>query len=173
MSSLADQAKTGNPEALRKLVCEHYAQVFRFCARRIGQQAAADITQEVFLTMQQTIKRFESRSSFSTWLLGIANNHCRNHARKAKAEWLPLETWFSPSVSFESQIINTEFINTALAKLSEEHREVIVLHELDGLTYPEIATLLKIPEGTVKSRLHHAFQQLRTTYAPQQEGAKS
>lgn len=172
MSSLADQAKTGNPEALRKLVCEHYAQVFRFCARRVGQQAAADLTQEVFLTMQQTIKRFESRSSFSTWLLGIANNHCRNHARSKKSEWLQLENWHQPNKSFDSRVVDTAFIDAALAKLSAEHREVVVLHELDGLAYPEIALLLGIPEGTVKSRLHHAFQQLRKSCV-QQPGASA
>ncbi|MBL8067840.1 MAG: RNA polymerase sigma factor [Armatimonadetes bacterium] len=161
MSSLADQAKTGDPEALRKLVCEHYAQVFRFCARRVGPQAAADLTQEVFLTMQQSIKRFEERSSFSTWLLGIANNHCRTFSRTKKTEWLSLDNWFEPSATFESRVIDREFVNAALSKLSAEHREVVVLHELDGLSYPEISQLLGVPQGTVKSRLHHAFQNLR------------
>lgn len=162
MNSLTDKAQSGDPEALRKLVCEHYSQVFRFCARRVGSQAAADVTQEVFLTMQQSIKRYENRSSFSTWLYGIAQNHCRNHSRKQKNSWLQLENWFAPSQPFEHKSIASVVLQEALGKLSDDHREVVVLHELDGMTYPEIANLLGIPEGTVKSRLHHAFQSLRT-----------
>lgn len=161
MTSTAEKAQSGNPEALRQLVCENYAQVYRFCARRIGEQAAADITQEVFITMHQSLRRFQAKSSFRTWLLGIATNHCRNYSRKSKTTWLALENWHEPTTQFESDVINTEFVSQALAKLSEEHREVIVLHELDGLTYAEIAEITGLPEGTVKSRLHHAFQALR------------
>lgn len=162
MNSLTDKAQSGDPEALRKLVCEHYSQVFRFCARRVGSQAAADVTQEVFLTMQQSIKRYENRSTFSTWLLGIAQNHCRNHSRKQKSGWLQLQNWFAPTHPFEHKAIASVVLQEALGKLSDDHREVVVLHELDGMTYTEIATFLGIPEGTVKSRLHHAFQSLRT-----------
>jgi len=52
-------------------------------------------------------------------------------------------------------------LSQAMQKLSDEHREIVILHELDGLTYEEAAEVLQIPVGTVKSRLHHAFQQLR------------
>jgi RNA polymerase sigma-70 factor (ECF subfamily) len=161
MSSTAEQAKAGNPDAIRQIVSDHYPIVYRFCARRIGELAAQDITQEVFITMHQTIKRFQSKSSLKTWILGIALNHCRNYQRKNKKPWLSLENWFTPNQSFENQVVDSQFINQALAKLSDDHREVVVLHEIEELSYAEIADLLKLPEGTVKSRLHHAFQALR------------
>ena len=63
--------------------------------------------------------------------------------------------------SREQQIVDREALTQALNRLSDEHREIVILHELDGLTYEEAAVILKIPVGTVKSRLHHAFQQLR------------
>jgi RNA polymerase sigma-70 factor (ECF subfamily) len=66
----------------------------------------------------------------------------------------------------EGQIVDREALRIALARLSPEHREVVLLHEVDGFTYDEIAEIAGIPVGTVKSRLYHAFLNLRQTLAP-------
>ena len=154
------RANEGCREAIGELVREHYGRVFRFCARRVGEDLAADAAQETFVTMQSTISRYQGRSEFSTWLLGIANNHCRNLVRKKRPE-VPLEDWFEGTESHEAAVVERQTLSEALKKLSEEHREVVLLHEVDGLKYCEIAQMIGVPEGTVKSRLFHAFRQLR------------
>lgn len=162
MDEQIDRAKRGDREALGKLVAEHYARVYRFCARRIGEDLAADAAQETFITMQRTIRRYEGRSTMSTWLIGIAHNHCRNLSRKAKAAPVPVEDWFDVAApDHGDRVVAQETLRSALSELSADHREVVVLHEVEGLTYGEIAEIVGVPEGTVKSRLYHAFRNLR------------
>ena len=72
----------------------------------------------------------------------------------------------------ETSIVDRHALSEALGKLSNEHREVVVLHELEGLTYEEAAHVLQIPVGTVKSRLHHAFQQMRRTLFQTEEAKR-
>jgi RNA polymerase sigma-70 factor, ECF subfamily len=157
-------AAGGDAEAMAAVVREHYALVYRFCARRIGPEMALDAAQETFLTAQKSLRRFDGRSSLSTWLLGIAHNHCRNMARKKKHEvtWLGGEEMEAKSIqNTERAMIDRETLRQALGKLSREHREVVLLHELEGLSYEEAAHIIGVPVGTIKSRLHYAFHQLR------------
>ncbi len=157
-------AQSGDRDAMTTLVREHYAVVYRFCARRLGPELGQDAAQETFLTMHKSIRKWEGRSSLQTWLLGVANNHCRHLAAKKRLDPAPLEHWFdAPTNGHGEQIAEREALRAALSKLSPEHREVVLLHEVEGLRYAEIAELIGIPEGTVKSRLHHAFLNLRTT----------
>lgn len=145
-----------------RVVKDHYDAVYRFCARRIGVAKAADTAQETFLTAQRAIKRFRGDSSLRTWLLGIALNECRRAVRRGGSEPLPLDLDLAcPLAESERGFIDRQALATALSRLSEEHRDVVVLHELQGLTYEETATVLNVPVGTVKSRLHHAFLNLR------------
>ncbi len=158
------RATRRDPEALRMLISEHYPRVFAFCARRVGQDAAPDVAQETFVTMTQKLGSYKEQSSFATWLFGIAQNHCRNHSRKANrlpftvSDWTAVEPCGSP----EDGLVDRHVLRDALERLSQEHREVVVMHEIEGLSYAEIALILVVPEGTVKSRLHHAFQHLRS-----------
>lgn len=162
MDDQIKQAQSGSRDAMAAVVAEYYPAVFRFCAHRLGQDLAADAAQETFVTMQRSIKKYQGRSEFKTWLLGIAHNHCRVQARKRKLEPAPLEEWMSGSeAGHESAAINRETLRQAIRGLSPEHREVVLLHEIEELRYSEIAELLGVPEGTVKSRLHHAFLNLR------------
>lgn len=144
-----------------ELAREHYAFVFRFCARRVGHDLAADVAQETFLTAQRVVRGFRGQSSASTWLVGIAFNECRRALRRRRMEPPPLDLVEAVSTSAEAALVDRQALAQALAKLSRDHREVVVLHELDGLTYEEAAKVLRVPVGTVKSRLHHAFAQLR------------
>lgn len=161
------RAASGDPEAMAEIVREHYALVYRFCARRIGPDAAQDAAQETFVTAHKSMKRFDGKSSLSTWLLGIAHNHCRNQSRKRhEISWLGEEEMNAKGMDgTEGMLIDREALRVALKGLSPEHREVVLLHEVEGLTYEETASVVGVPAGTIKSRLHYAFQQLRKALA--------
>jgi RNA polymerase sigma-70 factor (ECF subfamily) len=112
--------------------------------------------------MQKSIRRFRGDSTLRAWLLGIANNQCMSLARKNRRESAPLEEWLEVKGNDPTNsIVDREELRKALLKLSQEHRDVVLMHEIEGLKYAEIAGVLGIPEGTVKSRLHHAFRSLR------------
>ncbi len=155
------------PPGIEDVVREHYGMVVRFCARRIGPDLAEDAAQETFVTYQKTLKNRKGDSSLKTWLLGIAMNHCRNLSRKHRQEIHLMDAFEPPPVpSHEGTVVDQQELYRALGRLSLEHREVVVLHEVEELTYDEIASLLNIPAGTVKSRLHHAFLNLRRQLIP-------
>lgn len=165
MEEAIRQAAAGSREAMGRIVGEYYADVYRFCARRVRSDLAEDAAQETFVTAQKAIKQFDGRSSLRTWLFGIANNQCRNLARKRRFE-ITLDEALAKD-SPETGLIQREALRMAMAKLSIEHREVVVMHEIEGLGYDEIGSVLGIPSGTVKSRLHHAFLNLRQSLGPE------
>jgi RNA polymerase sigma-70 factor, ECF subfamily len=150
---------------------DHYDAVYRFCARRVGLDRASDVAQETFLTAQKVLHKFRGESSLSTWLFGIANNECRRECRRLRIEpaYLEIDPERPARGESEAALVDREVLRQAIARLSPEHREVVVLHELDGLTYEEVALILNVPVGTVKSRLHHAFLNLRKSMFPQTE----
>lgn len=160
MEADLSRAMAGDRDAMARLVNEHYDAVYRFCARRVGPEMALDMAQETFIIADRTLRTFEGRSSLSSWLFGIAQNCIRNANRKRRIE--PVD-WIEdcPVESHEKQLIDREALRKAILALSDEHREVVLLHEVDGLTYDEAAQVLGVPAGTVKSRLHHAFIALR------------
>lgn len=168
LDATVERAARGERDALSKLVADNYAPVFRFCARRVGPELAKDAAQETFVTVQGKLRGFDERSSFLTWVLGIAHNHCRNLARKRKFEIAFTDIWAAPSEPEEPGLIDRETLRAAILALSREHREAVVMHEIEGLSYDEIAAILKVPSGTVKSRLHHAFLILRKRLSPEQ-----
>lgn len=162
MDERIDRAKHGEKAALHSLVIEHYPRVYRFCARRLGDDLGQDSAQETFITMQKQIKRYEAKSSFETWLLGIAHNQCRNLARKRRRDPISLDYALEVGGADHSgQVADNQVLRSALAQLSDEHREVVLMHEIEGMTYLEISQVVGVPEGTVKSRLYHAFKNLR------------
>ena len=152
---------------IAKLAQQHYDRVFRFCSTRVGYHHAGDAAQETFVTAQRNLSKFRGESQPLTWLIGIALNECRRVNRNLqRSEQLPE---FKDETSQESELINREILRQAMSKLSDEHREVVTLHEIDGFTYEEIAQITNIPVGTVKSRLFHAFTNLRTAiYTPEE-----
>ncbi|MEJ5170186.1 MAG: sigma-70 family RNA polymerase sigma factor [Fimbriimonadales bacterium] len=160
MDHLVERATTGDRQAMAELVRGHYGSVYRFCARRVGAEAAKDAAQETFLAAWRSIRRFQGDSSFQVWLLGIANNVCRRKQR-SPAPPCPEGLWRVSSGPEESWIDRRALID-ALHSLSPEHLEAVLLHEVEGLTYDEAAQVVGVPVGTMKSRLHHAFQRLRS-----------
>lgn len=145
---------------------DHYDAVYRFCVRRIGADRAADAAQETFVTAQRTFRRFRGDSSPLTWLLGIAHNHCRRASRRDAARPTVELAEHDGAFECEGVLIEREALSRALARLSREHREVVVMHEIEGRGHGEISTILGVPPGTVKSRLHYAFRALRADLFP-------
>ena len=131
---------------------------------------AQDALQDAFVKTWQTLRRFDLNRSFGPWFFQILRNQCRDALRSRKArfsrevldeqlEIAPANREDGPERRLERQLAK-ERLWASLEKLNEDHREIIVLKELEGLRYGEIAGILKIPEGTVASRLFHARRAL-------------
>ena len=142
-----------------------------------NREDASDITQEVFLKAFQNIHRFRQKSTFFTWLYRIAVNTAISFIKKARnRQFFSLENLEEEGVSGKlAEILSSkkhsrrslmmrelqEKLNEALQKLSVKHRTTIVLYEIEGLSHKEIGNILKCSEGTVRSRLHYAKNELQ------------
>jgi RNA polymerase sigma-70 factor (ECF subfamily) len=165
--------KRRDERAFDRLVRKYQNMVFSLALRFLGNfQEAEDITQEIFITVFKQIETFRGESSMSTWLYRIAVNHCKNRikylARRpvareresmersdSKAEGLFASKPAKPDEILEAR--ETErFIMEALSDLDEDHKTILLLRELENLSYVEIADIMKLEEGTVKSKLHRA-----------------
>lgn len=142
-----------------------------------NREDAADLTQETFVKAFRSIGKFKGKSAFFTWLYRIGVNVTLSHLQKNKArrffsfenlaEEVNQETAYeildSKARSDRPTMLNElqEKLNEALQKLSNKHRTIVVLFEIDGLSHKQIAEIMKCSEGTVRSRLHYAKQQLQ------------
>jgi len=154
--------------AFRTLVRRYQQKVFATCYRIMGNhQDAEELTQEVFLKVYQSLGRFEGRSTFSTWLYAIAVNACRNAIRKRERrapisditideldEVLPGRA-LDPRDVFSARE-RSERLQSALDALDDDSRAILVLREIDGLPYREIAEILKLSLSATKMRIHRA-----------------
>jgi RNA polymerase sigma-70 factor (ECF subfamily) len=125
---------------------------------------AEDVVQETFLAAFRGIGRFEGRSSLRTWLVSILMRQVLMLRRKRKGKGMAgLDAVTQEPVAHRptSEVDARLDVGQILASLSEEHREVLVLREFDGMSYDEIAESLEIPRGTVESRLYRARQELK------------
>jgi len=150
---------------------------------------ARDIIQETSIKVHRHIGNFKGSSSFYTWVYRIAVNlsidHLRKHARHQEVDYddalqrevdvegedniLPSRLGINPAKVYQRKELLKQ-LDTALAALSEKHRTIIVLREIEGLSYTEIAEILDISKGTVMSRLHHARKNLQQALAQYLEG---
>lgn len=145
---------------IEDLVDAYYDDVFRVCSKFVGPYGAEDCAQDTFVLASKALARFRGESSAKTWLFGIAQNACRNYRRKHR-ETVPLEGWHAAE-PVAPNLIEASALREALLKLDPEIARLVILKETEGLTYEECAEVFRIPVGTVKSRLHHAFLKLRT-----------
>jgi RNA polymerase sigma-70 factor (ECF subfamily) len=159
------QLQAGSERALETLVERWRAPLFGFLVRRSPPADADDLFQETWLRVVRARRRFDPRRRFSTWLFQIANNLCRDRFRRggtaARARAALAEARASGAVAPAADPSLRIDLARRLATLPERLREVLVLRYYRDLGESEIAELLGIPAGTVKSRLHAALRALR------------
>lgn len=168
--NLIRRLQQGDRRAFEELLDTYETRVYRLALRYVGSVPdAEDVTQEIFLGIHRNIGGFRGASSLSTWIYRVVVNHCLEFRRKRRLDSVPYEEgtdlpstdWHDDPVQVATKQELSTQVEKALAKLSPLHRDVIVLHEMQGLTYQECAEALSIPIGTVKSRLSNAFVRLR------------
>jgi RNA polymerase sigma-70 factor (ECF subfamily) len=144
--------------------------VYSFALYMTGKATdAADLCQEIWLQVTRSLRRFEGRCSLKTWIQRIAANVYRHSRRRKELHCASLDTVLdlpdpsqNPQASAESAETSLK-LRRALTQLPEAQREIVVLHELLGFSYSQVAKALGCPVGTVKSRLHLAMNVLRKT----------
>ncbi len=158
-AELVSLAQEGSQPALQELFERHYTRIFGICRRMLrSEDDACDATQEVFLSIVRHLKNFSGEATFKTWAYRIAVNACKDELSKRKTR---------PVLSPEDDLLEPEStgaaagdvahivvdVQAALAQLGEEYRTAIVLREQAELSYEEIARMLEVPVGTVRSRI--------------------
>jgi RNA polymerase sigma-70 factor (ECF subfamily) len=170
---LIEAARAGQTEAFGLLVLRYQDRLYPTILRLTGgAEDAHDVLQETFLRAYSKLGRFQGESSFYTWLYRIAVNLALSFRRKNRlflrlgdgSAARDLEVVdpgeHDPSLPLE-RLERDALIQRALNGLAPDHRAVVILKEFDGLSYEEIAAILRIPVGTVRSRLHRARTDLR------------
>lgn len=180
---LVRRAQAGDTDAYAVLVRRYFDRIFGLVYNMIGhRQDAEDLVQTIFVRAYRALRRFRGDSSFSTWIYRIALNTSYTAAvrRRRRADDISLAElekeggWEPPAMSAGSldsprrRVSLQELqhrLNEALQSLSEEHRQVVVLHDIQGWRHEEIARALNLPVGTVRSRLFYARRHLQEQLA--------
>ncbi len=183
------RAAEGDHDAFRVLVERYQERAYGLALRVMrDEEQARDVVQEAFLKAYRSLDRFEGRSSFYTWFYRVVMNLCIDAKRRQPPgqtlEWddareveAPAgagldavdperQQWSGPARELERAELR-EAIRRAIDELPEDARRTLLLREVDGLSYAEIAESLGVPKGTVMSRLHHARRRLRELLAEQ------
>lgn len=186
--ALVERLKRRDEAAFNVLVSRHQGRVYRLLLRLLGDPAEAeDVAQEVFVTVFKAIDGFRGDSQLSTWLFRITVNHGKNrlkyHARRARDAQRELTEATTggdgllPTGSVperpdqKAEALQAErLLRVALAQLDDEQRELVVLRDVENLSYEEIQQQTGLPIGTVKSRLHRARLALTEHYRKLSEG---
>jgi RNA polymerase sigma-70 factor (ECF subfamily) len=176
-----DSCKAGDERAFREVVLAYQRRVYNIAYRMLGsKEEAKDLAQEVFLSVFESIKNLREEVKFEPWLIQITLNHCRNRWKYLKRRKYfqsdslddPIETEEgeiprqvydpsdNPETLLEKKMIQ-DLIQRGLLQLKEEQRALIVLRDLQGLSYEEIGKLFSFPQGTVKSKIHRARMDLK------------
>jgi RNA polymerase sigma-70 factor (ECF subfamily) len=181
--ALVARASAGDLQALEEIFNKYRNQVFSLAYRMTGNVSdAEDLCQEIFVQVMRKISSFQGRSSFSTWLYRVSMNRSRDYLRRKKRspellshEGDPVEPYDPVAHAgggLESVAISSEaqrLVQEALVELPVSLRAPLVLHELEGMQYHEVASLLRLPVGTVKSRIFRARIKLAEILEPHKE----
>jgi len=164
--ALVAAAKDGDRAALEQLLRRHQDRIHRLCRRLTGNDTdALDATQEALVAIVRGLHRFDSRSAFATWSYRVATNACLDELRRrSRRPVVPMtadladrfEEPAGDQVALEDAAVTRIDVDRALETLSPEHRAAVVLRDVCGLDYAEIAEVLGIPPGTVRSRIARA-----------------
>jgi RNA polymerase sigma-70 factor (ECF subfamily) len=168
---LIEKSKNGDIESFEKLIEKYQVVAFNIAYRMVGnKEDAKDIAQEALIKVYKSLKSFKGDSSFSTWLYKIVTNTCIDAIRKLKkVQTYSLDKEFeTENGNFSFQIADNkylpdrlyevkekkELVQTALNKIDEKYKSVLVLRDIQGFTYEEISKITQNPIGTIKSRIN-------------------
>jgi RNA polymerase sigma-70 factor (ECF subfamily) len=172
----------GRRDAFGELVSRYHARLYNAAVRLVDNpEDAADVVQDAFLNAYQSLHSFKGDAEFFTWLYRIAFNTAISLKRKKRAVVSldrggpeghldpddPSE-YVRPGAALERTEDETR-LHEAMARLSQEHKEVLVLKDIEGMKYEEIAEVLGVPIGTIRSRLHRARLELRDLLGPEDD----
>jgi RNA polymerase sigma-70 factor (ECF subfamily) len=181
VAALVRRCVAGDAAAWEDIVRQYHRRIYNICYRFAGStDEAEDLTQDVFIKMYKTLNTYDlERGAFMTWVTTITRNLLVDHFRKSKydrvtdsldtpvsehEDAMPLSDRIedkAPAPDSHVQSRETsETVHHALQKLSPELREAVILRDLQDMDYKEIATVLKVPEGTVKSRINRGRAEL-------------
>jgi RNA polymerase sigma-70 factor (ECF subfamily) len=181
VASLVQRCLGGEASAWEEIVRLYNRRIYNLCYRFAGSaEDAEDLTQEVFIRMYRTLKSYDvGRGSFITWVTTITRNLLVDHFRRSKLERASESLDAAPAADEDAPTLGDQLadasagpesrvqtrqtqqmVHLALQKLSPELREAVILRDLHDLDYREIAAVLKVPEGTVKSRINRGRTEL-------------
>jgi RNA polymerase sigma-70 factor (ECF subfamily) len=162
----------GDQAAWDEIVRLHWRRVFNIAYKFVGRHdLAEELTQDVFLKLFKSLDTFDRRANFQTWLISVSRNLCIDHYRSVRkeretmnrdvdpSELTPVATTRSPHVELE-QRDRVQLLRAALDKLAPSLRTAVMLRDIQELSYQEIADRLRLPEGTVKSRINRGRTEL-------------
>lgn len=188
---LVQRVQAGDSGAFRALFDKYHRRAFAVAMGVVkNEQDALDAVQEAFVKVHKNIHKFEGSSSFYTWLYRIVMNvsidHVRKSSRRKSVDFDERSAHQQDDLAGDGALAPTlphanpgkaalqrelgEAIQAALEELPEHHRAVIVLREIEGMSYEEMAEALEVPKGTVMSRLFHARKKMQASLAPYLEG---
>jgi RNA polymerase sigma-70 factor (ECF subfamily) len=181
VAALVRRCLAGDSAAWEEIVQLHHRRIYNMCYRFTGRgEDAQDLTQEVFIKIYRTLKTYDvQRGAFTTWVATMTRNLLVDHFRKSKQERMTdsldasltrdeegpslqerlADTGRGPQARIE-QAEKQRLVHAALQKLSPELREAVILRDLQDMDYREIAQILRVPEGTVKSRINRGRTEL-------------
>ena len=160
--ALAARASRGDRRALEELLVRHTDRIHAVCRRIVAHpDDALDATQEAMIAVARGITRFDGRAAFSTWCYRVATNAALDELRRKRRRPVPADptdrdatrSWSDSGRSTEDRVGARMDVDAALATLPEEFRVAVVLRDLCDLDYAEIAEVLDVPPGTVRSRI--------------------
>lgn len=160
---LVKRAQKGDKGAVDALLRRHYDQVHAVCHRIVINSADADdATQMALIAIVRALPAFDRRSSFSTWVYRIATNAALDELRRIRRRPIPVDdTVLERSTTDSTEAIDVQMLMaSALQKVSDEYRVVLVLRHIADLDYEDIAAVVGVPVGTVRSRLARGRTQL-------------
>lgn len=175
-SKIVAAVRAGNCEAYGQLVEKYQDRLFNTLLRIAGsREDAADLVQDAFVQAYVKLDAFRGDSKFYTWLYRVAMNLALSHLRKQKSRGGPMvsveqtrdtigEEPVDQHPSVQEEVLSaeqTEQVHAAIGELGEEHRQILVLRELEACSYEQISEILAMPIGTVRSRLFRARLQLK------------
>ncbi len=182
-TELVERFRAGDRAAFNEIVLRYQDRVHTLCYRWLGDAPTAEETaQDVFLALFRSLGSFRGEARLSTWIFKVTLNHCRNRRlHRSRRGWGRTES-LGPTGSDdipERQIADDgpgadagtttreaqALVTAALDRLDDDHRQILLLRDVEDLSYDEIADILELPRGTVKSRIHRARAELAAVLA--------